>query len=70
MLLDNGHVAMKGDWRSLKPHATEMQKFSFEEVHHERTESKGNNPSHAKELAEKDAEKDLHRSVGDLSLYG
>lgn len=61
---------MEGDWRRLKSHAAEMQKFSFEDVHHESTESKGNNPSNVKELAEKDAEQDLHRSAGDLSLYG
>lgn len=60
---------MQGDWRTLKNHSSEMQKFSFQEADFPNVESKSKVVNGTSKQAEKDAEQDLDRRVGDLSLY-
>ncbi|QLI66506.1 ABC multidrug transporter B [Metarhizium brunneum] len=69
ILLQDGHISAQGDWRAIKSRASEMLKFNFEETQSSTVEPTGKSQYSTAKQAETDADKDLHRSVGDMTLY-
>lgn len=71
ILIENGTIKTQGSWETMKSYATEMQKFTFENM-----ASRGlpidadpSDRQRAAALANHDAEEDVRRKTGDLSLY-
>ena len=55
----------------MKVHATEVQKFTFDHIKSEASlaDADSSAPKPKATLANRDAEEDLHRKTGDISLY-
>jgi hypothetical protein len=68
VILENGQVAAQGDWRTLESQSSELQKFSFGNED-DSPAGPADKATISSKQTEDDAEKDLHRRVGDRTLY-
>lgn len=69
ILIENGRIEQQGKWFTMQNRTLEMQKFSFHETEEPTEAAARIMKQKAKAQADEDAEQDLHRTTGDISLY-